>query len=331
MPFERWMHGLANLADRERDPDRFVALAVEEIAAFAWVQGIDWQTLHNRGMAGHLSRNGTECSFGGLKLTLYTRWSPSPTLVLHIRLLGRLLADYYETKRREQEQRQNAYMHAIYETGSRLTHDVKNLLQSLGSLCSAVETSDERDAAAVRRLVQRQLPQITQRLQGTLDKLTRTGGASREAVPAADWWREVQQRYGHEGILFDAVNVSAEALVPVDLFDSVADNFLQNALAKRRSYPGLRIRAAFSADSGCTLTVCDSGDPLNEQIAQQLFAAPVPSLQGLGVGLYQAARQAAAGGYRLTLASNTKGRVCFALLPSDEGERTAGASLTASG
>ena len=331
MPFERWMHGLANLADRERDPDRFVALAVEEIAAFAWVQGIDWQTLHNRGMAGHLSRNGTECSFGGLKLTLYTRWSPSPTLVLHIRLLGRLLADYYETKRREQEQRQNAYMHAIYETGSRLTHDVKNLLQSLGSLCSAVETSDERDAAAVRRLVQRQLPQITQRLQGTLDKLTRTGGASREAVPATDWWREVQQRYGHEGILFDAVNVSAEALVPVDLFDSVADNFLQNALAKRRSHPGLRIRAAFSADSGCSLTVCDSGDPLNEQIAQQLFAAPVPSLQGLGVGLYQAARQAAAGGYRLTLASNTKGRVCFALVSADEGERTAGAPLTASG
>jgi signal transduction histidine kinase len=222
-------------------------------------------------------------------------------------------------------------MHAIYETGSRLTHDVKNLLQSLGSLCSAVETSDERDAAAVRRLVQRQLPQITQRLQGTLDKLTRTGRASREAIPAADWWRGVQQRYGHEGVLFDAVNVSAETLVPVDLFDSVADNFLQNALAKRRSHPGLRIRAAFTADSGCTLTVCDSGDPLNEQMVQQLFAAPVPSLQGLGVGLYQAARQAAADGYRLTLASNTKGRVCFALLPADEGERTAGASLTASG
>jgi hypothetical protein len=37
MPFERWMHGLAGLADRERDPDRFVALAVEEMAAFPWV------------------------------------------------------------------------------------------------------------------------------------------------------------------------------------------------------------------------------------------------------------------------------------------------------
>jgi signal transduction histidine kinase len=207
---------------------------------------------------------------------------------------------------------------------------VKNLLQSLGSLCSAVETSDERDAAAVRRLVQRQLPQITQRLQGTLDKLTHSGNASRESIPATEWWREIQQRYGHEGVLFDAINVPAEALVPVDLFDSVADNLLQNALAKRRSHPGLRISAAFSADAGCTLTVCDSGEPLSEQIAQQLFSAPVPSLQGLGVGLYQAARQAAAGGYRLGLASNTKGRVCFSLTPLEQGERITGAASTAS-
>ena len=316
MPFERWMHSLANLADRERDPDRFVSLAVEEIVAFPWVQGIDWQTSNNRGMAGHLSRNGTQCSFGGLQLTLYTRWSPSPALVLHIRLLGRLLADYYETKRREQEQRQNAYMHAIYETGSRLTHDVKNLLQSLGSLCSAVETSDERDAVAVRRLVQRQLPQITQRLQSTLDKLSRTDGARQETASAVDWWREVQQRYTHEGILFDAASLPAEAEVPVELFDSVADNFLQNALAKRRSHPGIRIRAALAWEAACTLSVCDSGDALSERIAQHLFSAPVPSLQGLGVGLYQSARQATAGGYRLALVSNVKGKVCFALVPA---------------
>jgi hypothetical protein len=57
---------------------------------YPWVQGIDWQTPNNHGMAGHLARNGTQCNFGGLKLTLYTRWSPSPAMVLHIRLLGRL-------------------------------------------------------------------------------------------------------------------------------------------------------------------------------------------------------------------------------------------------
>ncbi|HTS55554.1 MAG TPA: ATP-binding protein, partial [Burkholderiales bacterium] len=320
------MHRLANLADRERDPNGFVALAVEEMVAFPWVRGIDWQTSNSGGMAGHLSRNGTQCSFGGLQLTVYTRWSPSPALVLHIRLLGRLLADYYETKRREQEQRQNAYMHAIYETGSRLTHDVKNLLQSLSSLCSAVETSDERDAAAVRRLVQRQLPQITQRLQGTLDKLTHTQSGRHEIAAAADWWREVQQRYGHEGVLFDAPGLPAGAELPVELFDSVADNFLQNALAKRRSHPGIRIRATLAWDSACTLSVCDSGDPLSAEVAQQLFAAPVPSLQGLGVGLYQAARQAQMAGYRLAVTSNVKGKVCFVLMPATAKEMLTEAS-----
>ena len=315
MPFERWMHSLASLADRERDPDKFVGLAVEEMVGFPWVRGIDWQTSSSRGMAGHLSRNGTQCSFGGLRLTLYTRWAPSPALVLHIRLLGRLLADYYETKRREREQRQNAYMHAIYETGSRLTHDVKNLLQSLSSLCSAVDVSDERDAAAVRRLVQRQLPQITQRLQGTLDKLTLTRSGQREVTDAASWWQAIQQRYAHEGVLFDHGAVPADAELPVDLFDSVADNFLQNALSKRRQHPGIRIRAALAWESGCVFSVCDSGDPLSGEMTRQLFAAPVPSLQGLGVGLYQAARQAQAAGYHLAVLSNVKGRVCFALTP----------------
>jgi len=331
MPFERWMHSLANLADRERDPDRFVSLAVEEMAAFPWVQGIDWQTSNNRGITGHLSRNGTQCSFGGLQLTLYTRWSPSPALVLHIRLLGRLLADYYETKRREREQRQNAYMHAIYETGSRLTHDVKNLLQSLGSLCAAVESSDERDAAAVRRLMQRQLPQITRRLQSTLDKLSRTDGAHHETASAVDWWREVQQRYAHEGVLFDTAGLPAGAEVPVELFDSVGDNFLQNALAKRRTHPGIRIRATLAWEAGCALSVCDSGDALSEQIAQHLFSAPVPSLQGLGVGLYQSARQATAGGYRLALVSNVKGKVCFALVPAAKEVLTEASPLRPSG
>ena len=47
--------------------------------------------------------------------------------------------------------------------------------------------------------------------------------------------------------------------------------------------------------------------------ATRLFAAPVPSQNGLGIGLYQAAKQAEQLGYQLTLASNTDGRVCFEL------------------
>jgi hypothetical protein len=229
-------------------------------------------------------------------------------------LLARLLADYYEAKTRERDLRRNAYMQAIYETGSRLTHDVKNLLQSLGSLCAAVESGDERDPAALRQLILRQLPQINQRLQGTLDKLGRSSDGSPELGDAARWWGELQQRFAHEEIEFDSGRIEAGARIPVELFDRVAENCLQNALEKRRQGKTDVIRVRFECGPA-QLQICDAGTPLPGYLAGALFSAPLPSQQGLGVGLYQAARQALALGYELRLASNGAGRVCFELGP----------------
>jgi len=64
---------------------------------------------------------------------------------------------------------------------------------------------------------------------------------------------------------------------------------------------------------------CESGDVLiqdaavPEDIAAGLLRAPVSSSGGLGIGLYQAARQASASGYRLALEENRDGDVCFLL------------------
>jgi hypothetical protein len=49
------------------------------------------------------------------------------------------------------------------------------------------------------------------------------------------------------------------------------------------------------------------------EVAGALLRAPVRSDNGLGIGLYQAARQARAGGFELSLAANRDGEVCFAL------------------
>ena len=87
--------------------------------------------------------------------------------------------------------------------GSRLTHDVKNLLQTLRSLCAAAETSDESDSEALRLLMQRQLPQITQRLQITLDKLNTKPPIGQDKSRGKDWWQELQQRFAHERVEFD--------------------------------------------------------------------------------------------------------------------------------
>ena len=58
---------------------------------------------------------------------------------------------------------------------------------------------------------------------------------------------------------------------------------------------------------------CATGAPVPAEIAPGLMRAPVSSRGGLGIGLYQAARQAGAAGYRLALESNRDGNVCFAL------------------
>lgn len=314
MPFERWMHSLANLAEQQSDPRGFVKAAVETLLELPWLAGADWDDGGESGSVGARTSHATRFEFHGLDLALYTKWNPGPGLVLHMRLLARLLGDYYDAKVREQSERHTAYLHAIYETGSRVTHDVKNLLQSLRSLCSAVESDQGEDPAALRRLIQRQLPQITQRLQTTLDKLDARASVTAERVLATEWWRALSQRYLHEGIAFNPMAFEGPQSVPGDLFESVADNLLQNALEKRRRGETTRIEVELHADTdACRLVITDAGEPLPEALAAQLFLAPVTSDSGLGVGLYQSARQARQLGYTLTLATNRKGEVRFEL------------------
>jgi signal transduction histidine kinase len=226
-----------------------------------------------------------------------------------------LLGDYYEAKIREREQRRNAYVQAIYETGSRLTHDVKNLLQTLRSLCAAAETSNQNDAEALRLLMQRQLPQITQRLQITLDKLNTKPPIAQDATPAAQWWQGLQQRFAHERIEFDSGTLPHDGTLPSDLFESAAENLLQNALEKRKLSSALRILVTLRWDDGFVLSVCDDGAPIADARVPQLFVSPVSSNSGLGVGLYQLARFAREQGFEVGLSSNSPGKVSFTLAP----------------
>lgn len=314
LPFERWMKSVADRAEEDDQPERFLADALRDMMELPWIAGVHWQTRVGAGELGRKARFNAEFSYHELTLTFYTHWSLSPALLLHLKLLTRLLAHFYDAKRREELQRQNAYTQAIHETGARLTHDVKNLLQSLTSLCAALEGSGPERAEELQALMQRQLPQITQRLQATLDKLKAPGTAEKvTAMDAAGWWESLQGRYARSPITFKTGPIAAEAEVPAELFDSVAENLLQNALAKGRTGQGVRVEVTFSCNDRPRLTVSDSGAPVTSSVARKLFEAPVPSQTGLGIGLYQAARQAARLGYRLALAVNQPGDVRFEL------------------
>ncbi|MBI5901125.1 MAG: sensor histidine kinase [Rhodocyclales bacterium] len=316
LPVEQWLQALSNLALAEEDPHAFLEKASVEIAQrLPWVKGGEWIAGGSRGSFGVSSGRRWEFSHGGLVLVLFTQHAPSPTLIWHYNLLAQLLAQFHADKLRAQALRQLSYMRAIHETGARLTHDVKNLLQSLNALCSAGIEPGAEASPEYQSLLRRQLPAITDRLAETLAKLNAPqGGSVLRRVEAREWWREQIQRLA----ALDWVELRSEGELdgelPMEVYSGVLDNLVRNAAEKHLREPGLKLvlRLGQSPD-GFELTATDDGSAIAVAIAAALFIGPVSSESGYGIGLYQAARHAETAGYCLELAENRDGCVSFRL------------------
>lgn len=316
LPFEGWAQRLATLAERERDPESFVRDGLADLHELTWIRGGRWQAARGEGVFGEPAEHSVSHAFHGLSLTWQSPRPLTPALALHVRLLSQLLGFFYAAKVREQTLREQAYSQAIHDTGARLTHDVKNILQSMKTLIAAADTSTPEDSERLQALMMRQLPQLAARLSQTVDKLKQPAELDAASVAAKTWWKALQTRYEHDDVQFFADAVD-ETPLPQDLFDSVVDNLLTNALRKRQHEPAVAIEVRLSLHPLVSLTVTDSGAPAPEHVARNLFLSPVVSDFGLGVGLYQAARQAARSGFRLELPDNKAGRVTFRLLATD--------------
>ena len=93
--------------------------------------------------------------------------------------------------------------------------------------------------------------------------------------------------------------------------------FTPGATPEEAQGPGEVIGEAFPATQSFVTVageVVEVDSPVPDALTEELFQAPVPSESGLGVGLYQAAAFAKQSGYRLKLAENREGRVCFELI-----------------
>jgi len=309
MPIEQWLVQISEESERHSDPAQFLAAAMQRLAATPWVVGVSWQAGEKYGQFGEQSAHRHTCQADELTLSVHFRQAPSPAMRWHVEWLLRLAVEFYLVKRQSLELQRMGYVQAIHETGARVTHDVKNLLQSLQTLCYAA--SQPGEPAEVAALLGRQLPQIADRLKATLDKLQSPQAAEAERLDAELWWQRLQDRYAHVAVDWRG-GAEPAPTVPGSLYDSVAENLLQNALAKRQREPGLSIWVAFVAGE---LAVADSGSAIPQEVARSLMNEPVASEDGLGIGLYQAARQADSLGYRLALTENRAGQVAFTLSP----------------
>jgi signal transduction histidine kinase len=164
------------------------------------------------------------------------------------------------------------------------------------------------------------LPVLTQRIELILGKLKAPQlDSNTPLLPLAAWWDGMHQRYQHAGLVWSDMDNNSAAdfgqLIPITLFDSVADNLIDNANNKRAREPDINISVSLSANP-FSLRISDSGSAIPAGIAQQLLNTVLQSEDGLGVGLYQAARWAAQMGYKLTLVKNTEGEVAFEMMES---------------
>ncbi|HTQ75772.1 MAG TPA: ATP-binding protein [Burkholderiales bacterium] len=314
LPFERWLYFLAELSQLETKPERFMKEACSGLAKLPWVTGGFWHTAGESGDFGKVSKNSVEFTNQEIHLRVFTQLPLSPSLVWHFQLLGQMLGEFYVAKQREQKLQQQTYVQAVHETGARMTHDVKNLLQSLNVLCAAAERDAAPNAGGeLSALMRRQLPAITQRLQQTLDKLQKPDTNNGRFVTADAWWEGLQRSYAGRGVEFSRAGSGEAVMLPKELFDSAGDNLLQNALRKRRLDESVSIRVTFQCDDTIEFSVCDSGAPVASEVLRGLMRGPVPSETGFGIGLYQTSRLAEISGFSLQLRENDPGRVCFSL------------------
>ena len=309
-PFELWIKQLAETDQQESSPASFLKTATGHFAELPWLSGLIWECDEGRGRHGVSGPHQIELTDYDLRLILFTRQSVSPSVLMHIHLLSQMLAYFYQSKRREQRLREMARLQAVHETGARLTHDLKNMLQSLFALISIAE----QQPAQAQPILQRQLPVLVQRIELTLSKLKiPQHEAAATMMPLATWWNSLQQRQQYRNLDWLSEDNLGEQAIPLALFDSIADNLIDNARNKRLREPDITVQVILCARP-LRLSVCDSGSEISESVANQLLHTVMESGDGLGVGLFQAARWAEQSGYRLLLKENLKGKVCFELI-----------------
>ena len=317
-PFEEWFTHVSSLeANTGLRPKNFLSASLRYLMQQHWISGVSWQTENDSGSVGETTSHQVNIIDEKLTLTIYTYTPVGPSLLLHSKLLLSVLTFYYRAKLQEQLLLKQAHMQAIYETGSKLTHDVKNILQSTNTMTQIINDNDAQMQEKID-VLKKQMPILNQRLNTTLEKLRAPANADSASQASSgsllQWWSQLQMRYTGRHITF-STEIDKDSEIPVDIFSTVVENLLDNARNKRIREPDLKIIVNLSCSNNkIQLSVTDTGSAINPQISQLLFREVVSSNDGFGIGLYQSYELAKNHGYELAVADDSAGHVCFALM-----------------
>ncbi len=311
-PFETWINTLTTLIEeRYLTPNEYLEAACEHLVENDWLNAIEWRFENFRVGAGDRTGPVLEHRLDDkVSVVLHFKADPGTALEQHTILLIRMAYQFYLAKLNQEKMRAQEHFATIHHTGARLTHDIKNILQSIKASLDILDM--ERKSEDSQQLLQANLRQIGERLESTLNKLRAPRlNTQISLVDCEQWIQRIEQLHNANERLHVHRDIEHNVPLPVDLFDSVAENLINNAL-KKTSATRVDLRL-LSTRELIVLSVCDDGDAIAPEIEENLFQQPVSSGSGMGIGLYQAAIMAHAFNYELELSQNEPGRVCFNL------------------
>ncbi|NNE64349.1 MAG: hypothetical protein HKN34_09720, partial [Gammaproteobacteria bacterium] len=170
-PFEVWINTLTTLIeDPFLTPMEYLETACEHLVDNDWLNGIEWRFENHRIDAGE--KTGPRMEYilrPDIEVDIFYKSNPGSALEQHTILLIRMAFQFYLAKQNQEKVRAQEHFATIHHTGARLTHDIKNILQSIkASLEILWADSDTTDQ---QKLLQSNLTQISERLESTLNKL----------------------------------------------------------------------------------------------------------------------------------------------------------------
>ena len=288
--FQHWALTTLQEAQTAGNIDTFLHNRIGLLTELFNGSGASWAILSHKGTHGSPATAETNlicCGAEALDASLTIVATPSDTAQRQAEFALAFLETLVELHQHQEKIETQKHLESIYETGARITHDVKNLLQSLNTLTTAVVHSKPEQATAIQSLIKKQLPLIREKLQITLDKLAAPDDVSTTFQVARIWWGKLQLRYEGRDIEFTQ-KLEVNHLIPRDLFEQVAENLLDNAQRKRQTENDISIHVHLEiSHSRIALTVTDTGSAAADEITNTLFKTPVESTGGYGIALYQ--------------------------------------------
>ena len=311
-PFETWISTLTTLIEEHYlTPAEYLEAACEQLVENNWLNAIQWDFRSYRIIVGE--KQGTRLDYKlseKAEVQVFFKSHPGAALEQHTNLLIRMAYQFYLSKLNQEKVRTHEHFSTIHHTGARLTHDVKNILQSIKTSLDILELNPGSEKH--QNLLQSNLTQISLRLENTLNRLKAPEiDTQLKLVDCNYWMTKLEIAHQSNSRISIHRDIENNITLPVDLFDSVIDNLINNAL-KKPSTNQIEVRLISSSDI-IELSVCDDGEPVEKTIEDNLFDQPVSSGSGMGIGLYQAAIMAHTFGFELALSQNQPGQVCFKL------------------